>query len=302
MFYNIFPKDLLKYKKTKMSKLKIAVQKSGRLNEDSMKLLKDIGISIENGKDQLKASAQNFPLEVFYLRNGDIPQYLRDGVVDAAIIGNNVLFEKGTDLEFIEKLGFSKCRVSIAVPKGADYNGIHDLEGKQIATSYPNTVKQFLKKNSINAGLHIINGSVEIAPNIGLADAIVDIVSSGSTLFRNNLKEEEVILKSEAVLAISPKISDHNKITLNKIQFRIQSVLKGRDSKYVLLNAPNDKLEDIIKVLPGMKSPTVLPLAEEGWSSVHTVISKNQFWEIIDELKLKGAQGILVCPIEKMVI
>ena len=285
-----------------MSKLKIAVQKSGRLNEDSMKLLKDIGISIDNGKDQLKASAQNFPLEVFYLRNGDIPQYLRDGIVDIAIIGENVLYEKGNDIEFVEKLGFSKCRVSVAVPNGYNYKGIQDLEGKQIATSYPNTVTQFLKKNNINAGLHIINGSVEIAPSIGLADAIVDIVSSGSTLFKNNLKEEEVILRSEAVLAVSPKISNENRIILNKIQFRIQSVLKGRDSKYVLLNAPNDKLENIIKILPGMKSPTILPLAEKGWSSVHTVINKHQFWEIIDELKLKGAQGILVCPIEKMVI
>jgi len=285
-----------------MSKLKIAVQKSGRLNEDSMRLLKDIGISIDNGKDQLKASAQNFPLEVFYLRNGDIPQYLRDGVVDVAIIGENVLIEKGNDIKFIEKLGFSKCRVSIAVPKDTNYKSIQDLEGKQIATSYPNTVSQFLKKNSINAGLHIINGSVEIAPNIGLADVIVDIVSSGSTLFKNNLKEEEVILKSEAVLAVSPKISIENREILNKIQFRIQSVLKGRDSKYILLNAPNERLQDIISILPGMKSPTVLPLAEEGWSSVHTVINKNQFWDIIDELKLNGAQGILVCPIEKMVI
>ena len=285
-----------------MSKLKIAVQKSGRLNEDSMRLLKDIGISIDNGKDQLKASANNFPLEVFYLRNGDIPQYLRDGVVDVAIIGENVLIEKGNDIQFIEKLGFSKCRVSIAVPKSVEYSSIKDLKGKRIATSYPNTVNQFLEKNNISADLHIINGSVEIAPNIGLANAIVDIVSSGSTLFKNNLREEEVILKSEAVLAVSPLISSENQDILNKIQFRIQSVLKGRNSKYVLLNAPNDKLNDIIKVLPGMKSPTVLPLAEKGWSSVHTVINKNQFWEIIDELKLKGAQGILVCPIEKMVI
>ena len=286
----------------KMSKLKIAVQKSGRLHDDSMSLLKDIGISIDNGKDQLKASANDFPLEVFYLRNGDIPQYLRDGVVDAAIIGENVLIEKGNDIQFVEKLGFSKCRVSVALPKGAEYRSIQDLNGKQIATSYPNTVNQFLNANEVTANLHIINGSVEIAPNIGLADAIVDIVSSGSTLFKNNLVEKEVILNSEAVLAVSPLISIENQSILNKIQFRIQSVLKGRSSKYVLLNAPNDKLDDIIKVLPGMKSPTVLPLAEEGWSSVHSVISKNQFWEIIDELKLKGAQGILVCPIEKMVL
>jgi ATP phosphoribosyltransferase len=285
-----------------MSKLKIAVQKSGRLHDDSMSLLKDIGISIDNGKDQLKASANDFPLEVFYLRNGDIPQYLRDGVVDAAIIGENVLIEKGNDIKFVEKLGFSKCRVSIALPKEAKYKTIQDLNGKQIATSYPNTVKQFLNTKGVTANLHIINGSVEIAPNIGLADAIVDIVSSGSTLFKNNLVEKDVILNSEAVLAVSPLISSENQDILNKIQFRIQSVLKGRASKYVLLNAPNDKLDDIIKVLPGMKSPTVLPLAQEGWSSVHSVISKNQFWEIIDELKLKGAQGILVCPIEKMVL
>ncbi len=285
-----------------MSKLKIAVQKTGRLHDDSMKLLKDIGISIDNGKDQLKASAQNFPIEVFYLRNGDIPQYLRDGVVDAAIIGENVLIEKGTDINFIEKLGFSKCRISIAVPKSMKYTSIKELEGKQIATSYPNTVAQFLKKNNVNANLHIISGSVEIAPSIGLADAIVDIVSSGSTLFKNNLKEEEIILQSEAVLAVSPKISKKNQEILNKIQFRIQAVLKGRASKYVLLNAPNDKLDAIIKILPGMKSPTVLPLAKEGWSSVHSVINQNQFWEIIDELKLNGAQGILVCTIEKMVL
>lgn len=285
-----------------MSKLKIAVQKSGRLHDDSMRLLKDIGISIDNGKDQLKASANDFPLEVFYLRNGDIPQYLRDGVVDAAIIGENVLIEKGNDISFIEQLGFSKCRVSIAVPKSATYDDIQSLNGKRIATSYPNTVNQFLRENKINADLHIINGSVEIAPNIGLADAIVDIVSSGSTLFKNNLKEVEILIRSQAVLAVSPLISKKNQQILDKVRFRIQSVLKGRASKYILLNAPNERLKDIIQILPGMKSPTVLPLAEEGWSSVHTVIDKNQFWEIIDELKVKGAQGILVCPIEKMVI
>ncbi|WP_299248104.1 ATP phosphoribosyltransferase [uncultured Lacinutrix sp.] len=285
-----------------MSKLRIAVQKSGRLNEDSMKLLKDIGISIENGKDQLKASARNFPLEVFYLRNGDIPQYLRDGVVDIAIIGENVLIEKGNDLPIVERLGFSKCKVSIAVPKESNASSLKDLEGKRIATSYPNTVNQFLEKNGIEANLHIINGSVEIAPNIGLADGICDIVSSGSTLFKNGLKEVEVLLTSEAVLAKSPKLSDDNEALLQKIQFRIQSVLRGQNSKYVLLNAPNDKLEEIISILPGMKSPTVLPLAEEGWSSVHSVIDKNLFWDVIDELKAKGAQGILVCPIEKMVM
>ncbi|RXJ51285.1 ATP phosphoribosyltransferase [Gelidibacter gilvus] len=285
-----------------MSKLRIAVQKSGRLHDDSMKILNDVGISIDNGKDQLKASAKNFPLEVFYLRNGDIPQYLRDGVVDAAIIGENILVEKGTDISVIEKLGFSTCKVSIAVPKSFKYKGIKDLEGKRIATSYPNTVQQFLEKNNINAQLHIISGSVEIAPNIGLADAIVDIVSSGSTLFKNNLKEVEVLLRSEAVLVASPLISEENEAILKRLQFRIKSVLKGRQSKYVLLNAPNDKLEKIISVLPGMRSPTVLPLAQEGWSSIHSVINKNEFWEVIDELKANGAEGILVCPIENMVI
>ena len=282
--------------------LKIAVQKSGRLNEDSLKILKEIGISIDNGKDQLKASARNFPLEVFYLRNGDIPQYLRDGVVDAAIIGENILVEKGQDLTIVEKLGFSKCRVSIAVPKSSDAKSLEDLEGKRIATSYPNTVNQFLEKNGLSANLHIINGSVEIAPNIGLADAVCDIVSSGSTLFKNGLEEIEVLLKSEAVLATSSHISPENQALINTIQFRLQSVLKGRQSKYVLLNAPNHKLEKIISLLPGMKSPTVLPLATEGWSSVHSVINKGEFWEIIDELKANGAEGILVCPIENMVL
>ena len=285
-----------------MSKLKIAVQKSGRLNEDSMQILKDVGISIDNGKDQLKASAKNFPLEIFYLRNGDIPQYLKDGVVDVAIIGENVLIEKGNDIKIAEKLGFSSCKVSVAVPKGVKYNSVKDLEGKRIATSYPNTVNQFLEKNGVKANLHIINGSVEIAPNIGLADAIVDIVSSGSTLFKNNLKEAEVILKSEAVLAVSPLISNDNQAILNRLQFRLQSVLKARQSRYVLLNAPNNKVDDIINILPGMKSPTVLPLAEAGWSSIHSVINKNEFWEIIDELKLNGAEGILVCPIDNMVL
>ena len=285
-----------------MGKLKIAVQKSGRLYDDSMKILNDVGISIDNGKDQLKASAKNFPLEVFYLRNGDIPQYLKDGVVDAAIIGENILTEKGGNINVVEKLGFSSCKVSIAVPRSFKYKDIKDLEGKRIATSYPNTVQDFLNKNNINAQLHIINGSVEIAPNIGLADAIVDIVSSGSTLFKNNLKEVEVLLRSEAVLAASPLISAKNEIILKKLQFRFQSVLKGRQSKYVLLNAPNDKLDKIISVLPGMRSPTVLPLAQEGWSSIHSVINKNEFWEVIDELKANGAEGILVCPIENMVV
>ncbi|CAN0579730.1 unnamed protein product [Ectocarpus sp. 12 AP-2014] len=285
-----------------MTKIRIAIQKSGRLNEESLQILKDCGISIDNGKDQLKASSRNFPMEVFYLRNGDIPQYLRDGVVDIAIIGENVLIEKGEDISIAEKLGFSKCKVSLAVPKSVKYNSVKDFEGKRIATSYPNTVLNYLKDKGVKADLHIINGSVEIAPNIGLADAICDIVSSGSTLFKNNLKEVEVMLTSEAVLAVSPKISNERRALLEKLQFRIQSVLRARASKYVLLNAPNEKLEGILKLLPGMRSPTVLPLADAGWSSVHTVINKDTFWEVIDELKKAGAEGILVCPIEKMVL
>ena len=285
-----------------MANIKIAIQKSGRLNEDSLKILKDCGISVDNGKDQLKASARNFPLEVFYLRNGDIPQYLRDGVVDIAIIGENVLVEKGKEIEIVEHLGFSKCRVSLAVPKGTVYNSIEDLKGKRIASSYPNTVREYFAQQGIEADLHIINGSVEIAPNIGLADAICDIVSSGSTLFKNNLREVEVMLKSEAVLAVSPKIQDAQKETLEALRFRIRSVLAARQSKYVLLNAPNDKIDSIIRILPGMRSPTVLPLAEAGWSSIHTVINKDKFWEVIDELKRAGAEGILVCPIEKLVL
>lgn len=283
-------------------KLRIAIQKAGRLNEDSLKILKDAGISIDNGKEQLKATSSNFPLEVLYLRNGDIPQYLRDGVVDIAFLGENVLEEKGDDIFQSQKLGFSKCRVSIAVPKSTKYNGIKDLEGKRIATSYPNTLNSFLKKKGITAELHIINGSVEIAPNIGLADAICDIVSSGNTLFKNNLKEVEVMMKSEAVLAVAPNISEARKEILNKLEFRLKSVLNARTSKYILLNAPDDKLEEIIKLLPGMRSPTVLPLAEKGWSSIHTVIQENRFWEIIHELKELGAEGILVAPIEKMVL
>ena len=282
--------------------IRLAVQKSGRLNEDSLRLIKDCGISIDNGKDQLKAAARNFPMEVFFLRNGDIPQYLRDGVVDLAILGENLLAEKGTDIEVIEPLGFSKCRVSIAVPKGTAFKGIQDLEGKRIATSYPNTVKTFLNENKLKADLHIINGSVEIAPNIGLADAVCDIVSSGSTLFKNNLKEVVQIAKSQAVLVASPKISSDNRAILKTLQFRIQSVLRAKTSKYILLNCPNDKIGAISSLLPVLKSPTVLPLAQEGWSSLHSVINAGDFWEVIDQLKEAGAEGILVCPIEKMVL
>lgn len=285
-----------------MSKLKIAIQKSGRLNEDSLKILKECGISIDNGRDQLKAAASNFPLEIFYLRNGDIPQYLRDGVVDIAIIGENVLIEKGNDIGIVERLGFSNCRVSLAVPKNQKYTGIGDLSGKRIATSYPNTVTQYFKKFNSVPDIHLITGSVEIAPNIGLADAICDIVSSGSTLFKNNLKEVEIMLTSEAVLAVSPEINEKSRQLLKKLQFRIQAVLKARKSRYILMNAPNDKIADIVKLLPGMRSPTVLPLAEKGWSSIHTVIKKDSFWEVIDKLKANGAEGLLVVPIEKLVM
>ena len=282
--------------------IRLALQKSGRLNQDSLKLLKDCGISIDNGKDQLKASAHNFPMEVFFLRNGDIPKYLRDGVVDLAIVGENLLMEKGMDLNVIERLGFSKCRVSIAFPKGVEFMGVQDLQGKRIATSYPNTVKFFLEKNNIKADLHIINGSVEIAPNIGLADAICDIVSSGSTLFKNNLKEVVEIATSQAVLVKGNSLTSDQLELINKLRFRVQSVLRAKKSKYILLNAPNDKIEAISLILPVLKSPTVLPLAKIGWSSLHSVINAEDFWEVIDQLKDAGAEDILVCPIEKMVL
>lgn len=285
-----------------MSTLKIAIQKSGRLNEDSLKILKDCGIAVENGNDQLKATASNFPLEILFLRNSDIPQYLIDGVADIAIVGDNLLVEKGADIAIAERLGFSKCRVSIAVPKTFEYNSLKDLNGLRIATSYPNTVQNYFNSKNVTVELHEISGSVEIAPNIGLSDAIVDIVSTGSTLFKNNLKEVEVILKSEAVLAVSPKLSTEKQTVLNKLQFRIQSVLKARKSKYILMNVPNDKIPEISKILPVLKSPTVMPLAEQGWSSVHSVINEALFWDVIDQLKAAGAEGILVCPIEKMVL
>jgi ATP phosphoribosyltransferase len=281
--------------------IRLALQKSGRLNLESLKILEDCGISIDNGKDQLKTSARNFPIEVFFLRNSDIPQYIRDGVVDLAIIGENLLVEKGADLQVLEKLGFSKCKVSIAVPKELKFKGLKDLEGKRIATSYPNTVKIFLNENNINADLHIINGSVEIAPNIGLADAICDIVSSGSTLFKNNLKEVVEIAKSQAVLVQANSLTSDKIELIDKLRFRLQSVLRAKKSKYILLNAPNDKINSISSILPVLKSPTVLPLAKNGWSSLHSVINAEDFWEVIDKLKEAGAEDILVCPIEKMV-
>ena len=285
-----------------MNTLKIAIQKSGRLHDESIQILKDCGISVYNGNDQLKVTASNFPLEVYYLRNSDIPQYLIDGVVDIAIVGDNLLVEKGQNIQIAEKLGFSKCKVSVAVPKNFNYNSIQDLNGLRVATSYPKTVIDYFSSKGISVDIHQISGSVEIAPNIGLSDAIVDIVSSGSTLFKNGLKEVEVILKSEAVLAVSPQISDEAKQVLTKLQFRIQSVLRSRKSKYILMNVPNNKISEISKILPVLKSPTVMPLAEEGWSSVHSVIDEDKFWEVIDQLKDAGAEGILVCPIEKMVL
>lgn len=285
-----------------MNTLKIAIQKSGRLHDESIQILKDCGISVYNGNDQLKVTASNFPLEVYYLRNSDIPQYLIDGVVDIAIVGDNLLVEKGQNIEIAEKLGFSKCKVSVAVPKNFNYNSIQDLNGLRVATSYPKTVIDYFSSKGISVDIHQISGSVEIAPNIGLSDAIVDIVSSGSTLFKNGLKEVEVILKSEAVLAVSPQISDEAKQVLTKLQFRIQSVLRSRKSKYILMNVPNNKISEISKILPVLKSPTVMPLAEEGWSSVHSVIDEDKFWEVIDQLKEAGAEGILVCLIEKMVL
>lgn len=285
-----------------MTRLRIAIQKSGRLNEDSVQLLKDCGIVIDNGKDQLKASARNFPLDVLYLRNDDIPQYLEDGVADIAIVGENLLVEKQRQVAIAQQLGFSKCRLSLAVPKEVVVNGLAYFNGKRIATSYPVTLRAFLQENNIDAELHEISGSVEIAPNIGLADAICDLVSSGSTLFKNGLEETHVVLRSEAVLAVGPQITDEARAILDKMLFRIAAVLRARRSKYILMNVPNDKIGVISNMLPVLKSPTVMPLAEPGWSSLHSVIDEEKFWDVIDALKANGAEGILVVPIEKMVV
>ncbi|MET3036515.1 ATP phosphoribosyltransferase [Chryseobacterium sp. NRRL B-14859] len=285
-----------------MSKLKIAIQKSGRLYEDSLQLLKDCGIFVNNGKDQLKVSVDNFPMEIMYLRNSDIPQYLEDGVVDIAIVGENLLVEKQKNIPVIQKLGFSKCRVSLAVPKEVETDNPAYFQGKKIATSYPNTLRNFLENKNITSDIHVISGSVEIAPNIGLADGICDIVSSGSTLFKNGLRETVTLLKSEAVLAKTPRLSPEKDVILEKFLFRIKAVLKAKRSKYILMNVPNGKIEKVAQVLPVLKSPTVIPLAEEGWSSIHSVIEEERFWEVIDELKENGAQDILIIPIDKMVI
>jgi len=285
-----------------MTKLKIAIQKSGRLYDDSVKLLKDCGIDLKNGVNKLKAECDNFPMEIYFLRDDDIPQYVEDAVADIGIVGENVLYEKNKKTEIVEQLGFGKCRLSVAVGRSEQYDGVGFLNGKRIATTYPGLLQQFLDKNGVRAEIHEISGSVEIAPGIGLADAIVDLVSSGSTLFMNGLKEVETVLKSQAVLIRNERLGAEQRQLLDKFLFRIRAVKKARNTKYVLLNAPNDKLQDIIRLLPGMKSPTVLPLAEAGWSSVHSVLSENDFWDIIEQLKDAGAQGILVVPIEKMVI
>ena len=283
-------------------KLKLAIQKSGRLHDDSIRLLKECGIDISNGVNKLKAEASNFPIEVYFLRDDDIPQYVEDAVADIGFVGENVVYEKKKKVDVTEKLGFGKCRLSIAVRKNEEYTDVQFLSGKKIATSYPVILKDFLDDHKVQAEIHEISGSVEIAPGIGLADAICDLVSSGSTLFMNGLKESESILQSQAVMIQNKNLSVEKQLLIDRLLFRIQSVKKAKNNKYILLNAPNNKLKEIIGLLPGMKSPTVLPLAEEGWSSVHSVLNENDFWEIIEQLKAAGAQGILVVPIEKMIV
>jgi len=282
--------------------LKIAIQKSGRLYEESVKLLKECGIQLNNGNKQLKTVAENFPLEVYFLRDDDIPQYVYDGVADIGIVGENVLLEKAKDINLVYRLGFGKCRLSIAVPKSLPYTSVADLNGMKIATSYAGILQQYLDVNKIDAEIHEISGSVEIAPGIGLADAICDLVSSGSTLFTNGLKEVEVILQSEAVLAANKNLSLENVALLEKLLMRMNSVKTAKNNKYIMLNAPNEQLKNIFTLLPGMKSPTVVPLAESGWSSVQSVVNENDFWEVIEKLKQYDAQGILVLPIEKMIV
>lgn len=284
-----------------MTKLKIAIQKSGRLFEDSLKILKECGISIENGTEKLKSVAENFPIEIFFLRNSDIPQYVEDGVADVGIIGENLLYESDNNLEVMLKLGFSKCRLSMAIPKKEEYCGIQLFNNKKIATSYPKSLKKFLTDNNLNSEIHTISGSVEIAPNIGLADAVCDLVSSGNTLFSNGLKEVHTILQSQAVLVKRNNLIPDVQEILDKLIFRIKSVLNARNNKYVLLNCPVSKIQEIAEILPGMKSPTILPLMDKNWCSIHSVINEYKFWEVIDKLKEAGAEGILIIPIEKMV-
>jgi ATP phosphoribosyltransferase len=282
--------------------LRIAIQKSGRLQEGSLELLKESGLSISNGKDQLKTQARNFPVEVLFLRDDDIPQYVEDQVADVGIVGENVFAEKKKDNQLIKRLDFSKCRLSMAVPRGENYTGVQWLQGKNIATSYPNIVKDFLAKHNVEAGIHEISGSVEIAPGIGLADAICDIVSTGSTLLSNGLQEVEIVMQSEAVIIASPTLSPEKQKILDKLLFRIEAVKKAKNSKYILLNCPNESIEKITNVIPGMKSPTIIPLTRAGWSSLHSVVDENDFWERIDQLRELGAEGILVVPIEKMIV
>ncbi len=285
-----------------MKKLRIAIQKSGRLSEKSLELLKEAGISLNNGSRKLRSVAQSFPLEVIYLRDDDIPQYVEDGVAHIGIVGENEFAEKQCEVDLVERLGYSKCRLSIAIPKSENYNGLEDLQGKRIATSYPVILENYLGEHGISADVHVLSGSVELAPSIGIAEAIFDIVSSGSTLISNGLKEVEVVMKSEAVVIANRNLGAEEKGLLADLSFRIRSVLAASNNKYILLNAPNDRLQEIIDVIPGMKSPTVMPLAEEGWSSVHSVLLEKTFWEVIDQLKELGAQGILVIPIEKMIV
>jgi ATP phosphoribosyltransferase len=285
-----------------MTRIKLAIQKSGRLHEDSMKLLRECGIDLNNGVNRLRSEASNFPLEALFLRDDDIPQYVEDGVADIGIAGENVVLEKNRPITTVEKLGFAKCRLSIAVPRNENYTGAAWLQNKRIATSYPVLLQQFLDRNNITAEIHEISGSVEIAPGIGLADAICDLVSSGSTLFLNSLKETEVILQSQAILICGNTLAGEKQEILNRLLFRIQAVKKAKRYKYILLNAPNDQLDHICSLIPGMKSPTILPLAKEGWSSLHSVVQEDDFWNIIENLKKAGAEGILVSPIEKMII
>ena len=284
------------------SKLTLAIQKSGRLSEGSIELLKLCGIKVSNGTNHLKAVAEGFPLEVLLLRDDDIPQYVADGVADIGILGMNEVLEKKKPISVVKQLGFSKCRLSVAVPKEVTYTGREFLNGKRIATSYPEILKDFLADNNINAEIHCISGSVEITPGIGLADAIFEIVSSGGTLLSNGLTEVDIIMRSEAVLVANPNLSEDKINLINKLIFRIESVQRAKSNKYILLNAPENRLTDIVNLIPGMKSPTILPLAMEGWCSLHSVISEVDFWNVIDKLKDAGAEGILVVPIEKMVI
>jgi ATP phosphoribosyltransferase len=282
--------------------IRIAVQKSGRLSDDSLSLIKECGIKFYNGTGKLKSTSTNFPVEFLFLRDDDIPGYVADGVADLGIVGQNELVEKDKDVLTLKKLGFSKCRLSLAIPKGEEYPGISYFQGKNIATSYPKILGDYLKTQNIVAEIHEISGSVEIAPSIGLAEGIFDIVSSGSTLMMNGLKEVEEVFKSEAVLIGNKELADWKKAILDKLLFRINAVQTGKSNKYVLMNAPNNSIQRIIELIPGMRSPTILPLAQEGWSSIHSVLNEDQFWENIEELRAAGAEGILVVPIEKMVL